>query len=95
MHILKYTEWEENGHWHTNDCSSLVKNSSCWMHPARMLNMELTDYILMLRDNFHAINFKYYPDKNLLLFDWPSYNDCHKFTLYVNREARKRKYMIE
>ena len=95
MHLLKYTEWEQNGKWHTGDCSSLAKGSNYWWRPAKMLNMELTDYILMLRDKFHAINFRYNYDHNVLLFDWPSYKDCHTFTLFINKIAREKKYFIE
>ena len=95
MHVLKLTEWEQNGKWHTGDTSSLAKGSNYWWRVPRMLEMELTDYILMLRDTFHATNFTYNKERNVLLYDWPSYADCHRFTLFVNKEAKKRNYVIE
>lgn len=92
-HLLKFTEWESNGKWHCNDVSDLGHGSGYWWHPARMLNISLTDYVLLLKDKFHAVNFKF-PNQNILLWEWQSYSDCHKFTLFINTEARKRKYFI-
>lgn len=93
-HLLKYTEWEQNGKWYSGDISDLAHGSNFWWLPARMLEMELTDYVLLLKDKFHAQNFRYLSEPNLLLFDWKNYSDCHKFTLYINNEARKRKFFI-
>lgn len=95
-HLLKYTEWQSaNGQWHTGDTTRLAKGSNYWWHIPRMLNISLTDYILLLKDKFHATNFKFFPDNEcLLLWDWQNYNDCHNFTLFVNREARNRKFFI-
>lgn len=93
-HLMKYTEWESVSGWHCGDVSNLAKNSNSWWFPARMMNISLTDYIILLKDKFHAKNFVYFKDKNLLLWDWESYNDCHQFTLWVNKEARKRKFFI-
>ena len=58
-HLMKYTEWESASGWHCGDVSDLAHGSNFWWHPARMLNIELTDYILMLKDKFHAVNFSY------------------------------------
>lgn len=93
-HILKYSEWESVSGWHSGDVSDLANNSNAWYLPARMLGISLTDYILLLKDRFGAIDFKYIKDKNLLLWKWKNYNDCHKFTLWVNAESRKRKFFI-
>ncbi len=93
-HLLKYTEWESISGWHCGDVSDLAHGSNYWWLPARMLNLSLTDYILMLINDFHAINFKYYKDTNLLLWHWKNYNDCHKFCLWINRKAREKKFFI-
>lgn len=93
-HIMKYTEWESATGWHTGDLSDLAHNSNSWWYVPRMLNMELTDYILMLKNDYNVVNFHYSPEHNVLLYKWQSYNDCHKFTLFVNKEARKRKFLI-
>ena len=94
-HLMKYTEWQSiTGKWHTGDVADLGHGSNFWWHPARMLNLELTDYILLLKDKFNAINFSYDINNNVLFWDWKDYKDCHTFTLFINREARKRKFFI-
>ena len=93
-HILKLSEWESPTGWHCNDISDLAHGSGNWWNIPRMLNMELTDYIILLKDKFNAVNFTYSIEKNVLLWKWKSYSDCHKFTLFVNNEARKRKFFI-
>ena len=94
-HLLKFTEWQSiTGKWHTGDVSSLGDKSNAWWHVPRMLDIPLTDYILLLRDKFNAYNFEYFSSSDLLLWDWKSYEDCHKFTLFVNREARKRNFLV-
>lgn len=92
-HIMKFTEWEQNGKWYCNDVSDLGHGSSFWWHPARMLNISLEDYILLLKDKFNAVNFKF-PNQKILLWDWQSYSDCHRFMQFINKEAKKRKYFI-
>ena len=89
-HLMKYTEWESATGWHCGDVSDLAHGSNFWWHPARMLNIELTDYILMLKDKFHAVNFSY--ENNVLLWNWKNYSDCHNFVLFINREAKKRSF---
>ncbi len=93
-HLLKYSEWESPTGWHCTDISDFAHGSGFWWHVPRMLDISLTDYILLLKDEFNAINFSYDIDKNVLLWKWPTYQDCHKFVLFVNREARKRKFFI-
>ena len=94
MHLLKYTEWESSDGWHTGDVSDLGHGSNYWWHPMRMLQMEVEDYILMLKDRFHVKKFVYFKDENVLLLKWENYIDCHTFTRFINSEARKRKFMI-
>lgn len=93
-HILKLTEWESVSGWHTNDISDLANGSGNWWNIPRMLGISLTDYILLLKNKFNATNFVYFINENVLLWSWPSYMDCHKFTLYINKEAKKRNFLI-
>ena len=93
-HILKFSEWESATGWHCNDISDLANGSGNWWNVPRMLNMDLTDYVLLLKNEFNAIDFYYKPEFNVLLWKWSSYADCHRFVLFVNREARKRKFFI-
>lgn len=93
-HLMKLTEWQsESGKFHAGDVSDLAHGSNYWYNIPRMLGMELTDYILWLKDEFNASNFRYFKDSNLLLWDW-NQSDCHRFLLYINKESRKRKFMI-
>ena len=92
-HLLKLSEWEQNEKWHCNDVSDLGHGSGFWWHIPRMLGISLTDYVLLLKDKFHAVNFKF-PNQNILLWDWQSYTDCHNFVRFINNEAKKRKYFI-
>ena len=94
-HLLKYSEWQNaTGDWLSGDVSKLAEGSNFWWHVPRMLQISLTDYVLLLKDKFHAKNLKYYKDVNLLVWNWDNYKDCHDFTLFVNRESRKRKFFV-
>ena len=93
-HLLKYTDWESNGKWYSGDVSDLGNGSNYWWIPARMLGIELTDFVLLLKDIFHIDKIHYNKDKNVLCYSWKNYVDCHKYTLFINREARNRKFMI-
>ena len=94
-HQLKYTEWQSaSGKWYCNDTADLSGVSGKWWVPARMLNMTLTDYILMLRNDYNANIIKYSESTDYLHFNWDKQVDCHKFVLFINREARNRKFMV-
>ena len=94
-HILKYTEWQSpTGYWYANDISDLAHGSGFWWHVPRMLNIELTDYILLLKNTFNVTKFYYNIEKNVLFYQWKNYNDCHRFILYINKEAKKRQFFI-
>lgn len=91
-HLMKYSEWQgASGKWYANDISDFKNGSGNWWNVPRMLNMELTDFILLLKNNYNA-NISYH--NNVFLWSWNHYNDCHKFVLFVNSEARKRKFFI-
>ena len=94
-HILKYTEWQSpTGNWYANDVSDLAHGSGSWWHVPRMLQISLTDYILLLKNKYNATDFSYIKERNVLLWHWNNYNDCHKFILYINKEAKNRKFFI-
>lgn len=91
---MKYTEWQSaSGNWYSGDVTDLAHGSNFWWHPARMLNMELTDYILWLKNEFNAYSFFYNPESNILLWKWKK-EDCHKFTLFINKKARQYCFKI-
>ena len=92
-HIMKYTEWESVSGWHTGDVSDLAHNSNSWWYPARLLGISPMDFVLLLKEKYHAYNFRYFSESNLLLWEWTK-QDCHAFTLLINRESKKRNFFI-
>lgn len=94
-HQLKYSEWQSSsGLWYCNDTSDLAGIAGKWWVPARMLGLSLTDYILLLKDQFNATIVSYNPDTDILIYHWKKYADCHRFLLWINSVARKAKYMV-
>ena len=70
-HVYKVDEWQSpTGKWHCNDVKDLAGVSGKWWVPARMLGMSLTDYILLLKDEFKADIESYYEPTDVLLFSW-------------------------
>lgn len=99
MHLYKAVEWEDAlGYWHVADTSDLANDSAAWWIPARHLNIELTQFITLLRDEYNAVIDKFYPDSNngksLLLFHWEKQADAHKYLLWINRMARQGGWTI-
>ncbi len=95
-HVLKLKEWQDTttkNRWFCADVEELGKGSGYWWYPARMLEMPLTDYIALLKE-YGAEGFEFYPRSCFLYFYWADYAKVHKFVLYINKEARKRNYVI-
>lgn len=94
-HIMKFSEWQDaNGKWHTGDCTDLGHNSNVWYNVPRMLGMDLCDFILLLKNEYKASDFSFYEKSGFLTWRWNNYNDCHRYTLFVNREAKKRNFYV-
>lgn len=82
---MKFSEWQGGaGEWRAADTTTWTP----WWYPARILGIEITDYILLLKNKYNARNFRYFPEKNLLIWDWKNYTDCHSFVLYINRMSK-------
>lgn len=99
--VFKMYEWQSpTGYWNCSNVQDLAHNSGAWWIPARILGLNLTDYILLLKDTYHAGNFHFYEncgknkDETLLTFDFKNQADCHKFVLYINRIARNKKVYV-
>lgn len=99
--LYKAGEWQDVlGDWWVADTSNLGGGSACWWVPARILGISLTDYILLLKDEYHASRFKFinYPEgdkrNSLLLFSFKNHQDAHRYLLYINRIARNKKFFI-
>lgn len=90
---MKYTEWQNNLGWLTGDVSDLGKGSNYWWYPARMLEIPIEDFLLLLK-KYNVSKVYYNKDANVLIYSWDNYSDCHKFTLFINAEAKKRNFVI-
>lgn len=92
-HILRYQEWQSpTGYWYCNDVSDLAGISGYWWIPARMLGITPADFVALLIE-------KYQPDQisfngKTLLYSWKkeNYGKMHSYLLWINREARNRKF---
>lgn len=94
-HIMKFTEWQDPiGYWHTGDINGLPQGSNYWYNVPRMLEMSLTDFILLLKNEYHITKFLFDEKSGFLTWRWNNYNDCHRYTLFVNREAKKRNFYV-
>ena len=98
MRPYKASEFQSGNKWYVADVSDLANDSAAWWIPARLLNLSLEDYVLMLKETYNANIDKFYPDanngKSLLIFSWNNYNDAHKYLLYINRVSRNQKWTI-
>ena len=86
----KISEWCGGGGdiWYTAPISEPANSiKKKWWYPARMMNMELTDYINLIKE-YGGTNFKYYAPTDVLYFCFKSYREAHSFVLYINRLAR-------
>ena len=96
-HILVYKEWQsDTGKWYCNDVSDLGGQSGLWWIPAHLLGMSAPEYVQWLIDNYHPDTMYYNIDKNFLSYGWSKehYSLCHKFVLYINAQARKKKFVV-
>ena len=94
-HILKYTCWQSgSGIWSVGDVSDLANGSNYWWHVPRMLGIPLSDFPLLLKNVYHAINLHYTAKYNVLVYGFNNRTDAQKFASFVNKEAKKRLFYI-
>lgn len=94
--LLKYSEWQSpTGAWHCNDISDLAGSyRGYWWVPARMLGITPAAWVEKLITEFKPDNYSF--DGKTFLYSWNKehYGLAHKFVLWINAEARKRKFLI-
>ena len=97
--LYKAVEWKDScNKWHVADTSDVGNDSAVWWIPARILGLSLTDFILLLVNEYKANINGWYPDSNngksLLLFSWSNenYSYAHKYLLYINKVARNKNW---
>ena len=84
-HIYHVSEWQSpTGRWHCNDVENLGNGSGYWWIPCRILDMQPTDFILLLKETFNASNFSYSEKSNVLLY----------YKNWINEMARKANAII-
>ena len=96
--ILKIDEWQGNSkNWYVAD----VHTWTGWRECADVLGAEsLEDYIYILENKYKATihgTLGMVNDEPVnIIFSWPptAYKNAHQFKLDVNRNARKKGYMV-
>lgn len=101
MKLYKLTEWQSpTGRWHAANVEDLAGTSNAWWLVPRILGLSYTDYILLLKNKYHAGHFKFidygeFSKRNsLLLFDFEKHEDCHRFITSVNKISRNKNVMV-
>lgn len=96
MHQYKASEWKSGRKWYVADVSDLANDSAAWWIPARILNLSLEDFVMLLKNEYNATIDGWYSESNngksLLTFSWFNYSDAHKYLLYINRVARNKNW---
>lgn len=92
--ILKLVEWQDTcvGTWHCNDTSQGFKSAAWWIVP-RMLGMELDAFVKMLIEDYRA-EVSYYPQNDVLLYQWRNQADMRKYKNRMNAIAREKQFYV-
>lgn len=95
-HLFKMSEWESGagGIWYCGDVEDLGHNSGAWWIPARMLGMDLVDYVEMLITAFEVDKISYNKETNVLVYSWYSQTKMRKFKNWINAKARQANFYI-
>ena len=92
--LYKCTEWQgASGKWYCNDVEDLASVSSQWWIPARILDISLIEYVLLMWNTFKVSEISYRND--VLIFSWDNLDYCRKYKNYINKKAREKHYIIE
>ena len=88
-HLYKATHWQSaSGIWYCNDVSDLGGVSGYWWIPARILNIDPADYILLLKEQFAPDVLKY-TETGVLIFGWYNELACRKYKNWINKKAKE------
>ncbi len=93
-HILHYQEWESNGKWLCCDTSSFVNKSATWWYVPALLGITPVEYVILLKDKFHATYIHYEVKYDVFIFSFNTLEECRKFKNYINKIAREKKFYI-
>ena len=94
-HLYVASEWQgASGRWYVNDITNSTSVACKWWTPVRLLNMTPVEYVLMLKNNFKASNFKYTKGKNVLIFSFETQADARKYKNFINKKAREKQFIL-
>ena len=85
--VYKAVEWQSaSGNWFCNDPDLLTRGDQ-WLIPAKILNMNIVDYLIMMKEQYNAIvNIR--EDGNFAYCFWKSQTDMRKYKNWINAKAR-------
>lgn len=93
--IFKLTEFQSAGGRYYVHCAELLgEPGPHWHIPARILNIPLEDFILLLRDKYGATIHSFNKENSFLLFSWDSLVKCRLYKNYINSQARKINFQV-
>lgn len=94
--LYQITEFQSagTGKWHCGNFKHLDQNSAAWYLPARVLGLDLCDYIDLLINKYHVTPRIWDESKGFFLGDWPDYRTIHSFVIYINKVAKQKGYYI-
>lgn len=88
--LYKTTEWQSpTGKWYCNNVDDLAGIGSKWWIPARILNISLEEYVLLLINTFKVDTIKYLEDGDVLIFSWNSQSAMRKYKNWINKKAKE------
>lgn len=85
--VYKAVEWESaSGKWHCND-PDLINRGDQWLIPAKILNMSIVDYLVMMKEKYNAtINIR--EDGGFAYCTWDKQADMRTYKNWINAKAR-------
>lgn len=95
--VYKLSEWQSpSGIWHVAHIDNMRFNR-WWILP-QALGISYEDYILMLKEQYHASHFSFciFEDarNSYLGFGFDVYKDAHQYLLDMNKILRKKGWAI-
>ena len=94
--LYKVSEWRStaSGLYYCSNIDNMKNGSGSWWLLARVMQMSPADFIQHLIKEYKPDKIKYNPETNFLYFAWTSPENCHKFKLNINKQARKINFQI-
>ena len=94
--LYEVSEWQSTGSglYYCNNVKDIAHGSGNWWIPARILNLTPAAFVEFLIKEYKPDKISYNEEKNFLYYAWTTPENCHKWKLYINKQARKVNYII-